>query len=406
MIFVSDETISFIDHHRNDDVVDLLLHPHKNANIDFEFAISQIEGFQKSKKKLPFLSSQKGVIYPKKLSLEQCSSEKTADYKATLVSGNVLVDLTGGFGIDTLSFAKKFKKVTYVERDVSLCNIMIHNCEVLGLRNVEVLNGTAEEVLPQIDNVDVIYLDPARRDCSGDKVSRLDKCTPNVLELKSLLLKKAQKAILVKVSPLADIKDALSQLPEITSFYVVSVKNECKELLLHIQKEMPSIEPKINTIELSDSVKSCFSFDYSEENNAFPEYTSSISRFLYEPSSAILKAGAFKLLAVRFGLKKLHVNSHLYTSDVFVGDFPGKVYQVEEFFSFCKKDLKSHFTQFKNRSLKVRNFPLSVDELGKRISCANKGDGKTCLFATTLSSENHIMILASLIENALKDPLC
>lgn len=405
MDFANSVTRKFIDDHLTDDVVSLLLHRPRIENLDFEYAITQISGKQKIKNKLPTFYSTPNVVFPLSLSLEQCSSELTANYKASLVSGNTLVDLTGGFGVDTLAFSKRFDRVVYVEKNATLCAIMKHNCNALNVANVEIVNDEAENVLDRLSQVDVIYIDPSRRGENGEKVSRLDKCTPDVLNLKNVLLRKAKKCVLVKISPLVDAKDTIKSLPEISEFWSVSVKNECKELLFAMNVQSKSSGPvKITAVELSQRFSSvpAFSFTFEEEKATELQYGEKIGKYLYEPNASLLNAGCFKRIAVHYGLEKLHKNSHLYTSNEIDFEFLGQIYEVEDVFSFNKKELKGKMPALTSYCLKVRNFPLSVDSLSKKLSLKNMGEGNKCLFATTLHPDKHILIAVSRVDKLVE----
>ncbi len=393
------ETRQFINRHLNDDVAELALHRPKNPLIDFEAAITQIAGYGKAKHKMPWLAANDAIRYPKALSLEQCSSEMTANFKAHIFGGRTLLDLTGGFGVDSMAFSRQFEKVIYVEKNQELCELMSYNCSCLGINNVEIINDEAENAVASIPSVDVIYLDPSRRTDKNEKVFRLEQCSPNILTLLPLLLRKAATGILCKFSPIADIKNTIALLPEVTSFWVVSVKNECKELLCAVDLRKPRpAEPEISAVDINNNKYKVFTFTFSEESATCPTYADEVLKYLYEPLASVLKAGAFKLLSERFNIKKLHQHTHLYTSNSLCEDFPGHIYEIESAFSFNKKDLKDHSSDFTNCCLKVRNFPMSVENVSKRLGLNVRGEGNRCLFATTLSGEKHTLILANRFE--------
>lgn len=396
MEFFNDETKQFIRLHRNEDPAEVALHRPNDSHIDFKSAIEQIAGYRKAKEKLPYLAENEDIIYPKALSLEQCSSETTANFKAEILSGETLADLTGGFGVDSMAFSKHYKKVLYIEKDSVLCGLMTHNCEQLGIGNVHIINASAEDILSTLPDVDVIYLDPSRRDAEGNKVYKIEHCVPNILPLLPTLLQKAQKGVLIKLSPMADIKDVLLKLQSVSSIIIVSVKNECKEFLCVLEKtEAPNNDIQISAVEIDDT-PTIFSFTPAEEAAAKPAYTNAVGKYLYEPYKAVLKAGAFKLAGSRFCLEKLHPHTHLYTSDQLCNHFPGNVYIVEKTFDFRKADLKYHLLTLSDCSVKVRNFPLSVEALSKRLKI-HEGTGAHCLFATTNSEGKHILISATRI---------
>ncbi|MBO4232115.1 MAG: RsmD family RNA methyltransferase [Bacteroidales bacterium] len=393
------DTQQFIKEHRNDDVAELALHRPKNPLIDFETALTQIAGYNKAKHKMPWLAANEAIRYPKVLSLEQCSSEATANFKAGIFGGGTLLDLTGGFGVDSIAFSRQFERVIYVEKNSELCELMSFNCSCLGINNIEVINDEAENFLARTSSVDVIYLDPSRRTDKNEKVFRLEQCSPNVLELLPLLIQKAKIGILCKYSPIADIKNTIELLPEVTAFWVVSVKNECKELLCAVDMRRPrTTEPEITAVDINNRKQTALSFTFQEESETKPLYTEKVMKYLYEPSNSVLKAGAFKLLSARFNLRKLHQHTHLYTSDSLREDFQGNIYKVVTVLSFNKKDLKNALSDLKNICLKVRNFPMSVENLSKRLGIKVRGEGNRCLFATTLSDGTHSLILAERIS--------
>lgn len=393
------ETKEFILSHKDDDIPYLALHRPKSLLIDFDEAIVQIAGYKKAKHKLPQIAANNNIRFPQSLPLEQCSSEITAAFKPTLLAGETLIDLTGGFGIDSMAFSKQFKKVIYVEQNAELCELMRHNCSVLSITNIEIVNSDAELFLNETSPADVIYLDPARRNQSGGKVFRLEECSPNIIQLLPLLVRKAKNGIIAKISPIADIKSTMRLLPSISSFHIVSVKNECKEVLCVVDfKNGQTTSPIITAVELSGNDNRSFSFTLTEEAAAVPIYTDKVMTYLYEPLNCVLKSGAFKLLSTRYNLRKLHLHTHLYTSDNLLDETPCNIYKVENSFSFSKKDLKEYLRNITDCTLKIRNFPLSVDALSKKLKIGMKGEGKQCIFATTLANGEHMLILASRIN--------
>jgi 16S rRNA G966 N2-methylase RsmD len=350
--------------------------------------VVQIEGRQKAKNKLPSWYSNPDVIYPPHLALEQCSSELTAAYKAKLVEGNTLVDLTGGLGVDSSCFAKQFGRVVYVERQEKLCQLAAHNFEALGLYNIETVNTDALAYLQKMNPVDVIYIDPARRNSQGGKVFAVSDCEPNIVAVNDLLLSKANKVV-VKLSPMLDVYAAMQQLKYPSKVHIVSVGGECKELLLLLERNYCDSVP-IHCINLNKIFSQSFIFHRDEEISSTCCFASTLSHYLYEPNASVLKAGAFKTLAVRFGIEKLHPNSHLYTSDKLVSDFPGKIFKICGYSSFNKKDLSLFLKDIKKANICVRNFPVSVAELHKRLHLSDGGND--FLFATTLRNGQHVII--------------
>ena len=378
-------TQDFIREHAGDDVRSLALQAARYPEVDMRVAATQIEGRRLAKSKLPAWAAVEGVIYPVRLSMEQCSSEVTARYKAGLVRGTHLADLTGGFGIDCSYMSESFVKATYIERNEELCRIASHNFSLLQ-KPVQVINANSEEALASLPHQDWIFIDPARRDKAGNKVVSLSDCEPDVCQLESLLLQKATH-VMVKCSPMLDISQAIRELRSVMEVHVVSVNNECKELLLILGEEGNEDIP-IRTVNFHGDAVQEFAYSAAAESSASCHYASSMGRYLYEPNSALMKAGCYRLPAERYGLDKLHPNTHLYTSDSLVSDFPGRVFRVEGCCGFSKKELKA--LACKQANLAVRNFPEHGDTLRKRLKIGDGGD--VYLFATTLHDESKVLI--------------
>lgn len=394
MISLSKATQEFIKQHHTDNIRTLALQASKYKEVDMPFALQQIEGWQKACRKLPLWSRTTGIIYPPHLSMEQCSSELTARYKAQILGeGDTFADLTGGFGVDFSYLSRGFKQAWYVEKNPNLCQITEHNVAVLELRQAVVKNEEAAQFLQDTPPIDAIFLDPARRDTHGGKTVAIGDCTPDVKTLLPLLLQKAQR-IMIKLSPMLDISQALKDLPEVSDVHIIAVHNECKELVLIINKSIAKDTPvKFHAINLtSDRTNSnqAFTFTLEEERRAECPFATELGIYLYEPDVALLKAGTFRLPAERFQLKKLHPNSHLYTSDKLVTDFPGRIFQIEQATGFSKKELKSLTSSINQANLSVRNFPSTVAELRKRLKI--KDGGNIFLFATTLNNDKRVLI--------------
>lgn len=385
------ETVEFIRTHRTEDVRTLALQAAKHKKVDMPFALRQIEGWQTACRKLPLWSRTEGILYPPHLSMEQCSSEQTAEYKANVMgSGNSFADLTGGFGVDFSFMARRFTKATYVEQNAGLCHLAQQNFRALGLSSIQIINEKAERFLDQMPPVDGLFMDPARRDEHGGKTVAIPDCTPDVKALLPQLLQKAVR-IMIKLSPMLDISLALRDLPPVTDVHIIAVQNECKELLLVIDRTKPAENPVIyHTINMRPTQCQTFTFTREEEQQATCHFTSTPQHYLYEPDAALLKAGAFRLLSQQFHLEKLHPNSHLYTSDTLQRDFPGRIFQIEQTVSFNKKDLKMLTASLKRANLATRNFPSSVAELRKRLKLKEGGD--IYLFATTLNDERKVLL--------------
>lgn len=355
------EVQAFIQEHLADDPASLMLKKNQYPELPMREVVEQIASKQKAKHKLPSWYQQEGILFPPALSMEQTSSEQTAKYKATLVQGQTMVDLTGGFGIDCYFLSESFDKATYVERQEHLTQIATYNYEKLGA-NITVLNVQSEGYLARMEAVDLVYLDPARRDDQNKKVVLLEDYSPNVLELMPLLQQKT-KQVLLKVSPLLDIKLAIEQLQFVEQVHVVAVQNEVKELLFLLGNKSES-NPLIHCVNFTKAEVQSFQFAFQAEEGLEAQI-GTYSSFLYEPNASILKAGAFKSIAAKFGLEKLHQNTHLYSSDEFIADFPGRVFMVKSEIALNKKRLKKFIPDLK-ANVTVRNYPQSVAQIRKK----------------------------------------
>ena len=388
---ISPETQLFIRQHQTDDMRILALQGRKYPNVDMPTAITQIAGRQVAAEKIPSWKEINDIWYPKHLSLEQCSSEVTAHYKATLLKGDSLTDLTGGFGIDCSFLAAKFQSVTYVERQKDLCEIAIHNFPILNLKHIDVRNEDGVDYLNAMSPVDCIFLDPARRNGHGGKTVAISDCEPNVAELEELLLKKG-KRVMIKLSPMLDLTLALKELQSVQEVHIISANNECKELLL-ILGQTPADEIPIHCINLYTKgmqKEQRFVFTREEEQRSKCSYTNTLENYLYEPNASLLKAGAFRIITSAFPVKKLHPNSHLYTSDTLIGNFPGRIFHIVNQCSFNKKEIKKGLADLKKANITVRNFPATVAELRKRTKLMEGGN--TYLFASTLNDEQKVLV--------------
>ena len=384
-------TRDFIEKHLKDDVRQLALQKFPD-DVDKILVLNQIEARQLLSKKVPSWASNPDLLFPKHLSIEQCSSELTAKYKASIISGgDTFVDLTGGLGIDSYFLSEKFKTSYYVENQKELRELAEHNFEVLG-RKITVVNSDAETFLSKNQNFDLIFIDPARRDIYNRKMVSLHDCSPDVVDLQNILLKNA-KNVLIKVSPMLDISLVINELQNISEIHIVSVKNECKEILIKIE---PGFEGEIKYFCINfvgNDLTSAQFFEFSEtsENSANSSFTPTIKHHLYEPNASLMKSGAFKLISQRFGIEKLHVNSHLYTSDNLISDFPGRIFEVVGFAPFNKKIKKELLNGITEASVATRNFPLSANELRKALNL--KESDETFVFGTTLVGEKKVVIL-------------
>ena len=408
---INDNVKDFIKKHLNDDVNKLALSKFPEG-VDKQFVIRQIQARQVLSKKLPSWAENDELVFPKKLSLEQCSSELAAKYKASLLKGKTLIDLTGGMGVDTAFLSDNFDKTYYVEMQEELCEIAKHNFRILN-KNIEVVNDNAEHFLTICDEVDCIYLDPARRDEYGRKMVSLHDCSPDVAELQDVLFENA-KTVMVKLSPMLDIDIVKKELKNIKEIHVVAVRNECKELILVLGQQATDNGQQTSPMAhgsrlIATDLREDWNFSFTEDEERDAEWTlaDTIGKYLYEPGVACMKAGCFKLLSQRYALDKLHRNSHLYTSDNLASDFPGRVFEVIETFPFDKKTKKEissrcqqttdngQQTSSKSGSLKasvaIRNFPLSADELKKNLGLQDGSD--FYIFGTTMKGEKKVVVM-------------
>jgi precorrin-6B methylase 2 len=392
-------TLDFIREHADDDVRQLALRGSKMSEVDLSYALEQIAGRQKARTKLPSWASIDGIVYPPHLSMEQCSSELTARYKASIAGkGALFVDLTAGFGVDMAFIAQGFQKAVHVERQPQLCAISSENYNVLGLNHIEVVCGDGVEYLHTMNHADLLFIDPARRDEHGGRTYGIADCTPNVLEMLDEMLEKADR-VMIKLSPMLDWRKAVADLGKVNEVHIISVDNECKELLLAVKSEERtenSASPSLRVVcvnLLSDGNKECFEFDgyhASPSSSAF-HFSPFDSRFLYEPNASIMKAGCFGLLEQRFGVMQLDKNSHLFVSDKEVIGFPGREFLIEKRTSMNKRELKAALADIDKANITVRNFPMSVAELRKRLKL--KEGGEVYIFATTIANEGHQLLV-------------
>ena len=401
---INQATLDYIHAHAETDVRQLALQGTKDPEVDMLFALDQIAGRQKARTKIPSWAAIDGIIYPPHLSMEQCSSERTARYKASLSSSvgevgrGLLVDLTGGFGVDFAFMASHFERAVYVERQEQLCAISSENFRLLDLP-AEVVCGDGIDYLHSLDHADMIFIDPARRDEHGGRTFGIADCTPNVLEILDEMLGKADR-ILLKLSPMLDWRKAVDDLGEqVSEVHIVSVDNECKELLVMVKDHAGGII--INCVNLqSTGHHQFFRFNYTPQAICSPLSEGGVggmSSFLFEPNASIMKAGCFDLLSERFGIRQLDKNSHLFVLDAEIpkipdfSDFPGRQFTIERITSMNKRELKEALAGIDRANITVRNFPLSVADLRKRLKLKDGGD--IYVFATTVAGQGHQLFI-------------
>lgn len=382
---LNDTTRQFIRENLNADVPTLAL---KKAPVgtDVSLALRQIAARQLLQKKVPQWADNEDLLFPAHLSIEQCSSEAAARYKAGLLEGQTFADLTGGLGIDTYYISQHFQQADYVERQSELCDLARHNFAVLDA-DVKVWNETAEDYLKRCESKDCIFIDPARRDEHGRKTVSIADCTPDVAALQDSLLQKA-KCVMIKLSPMLDISKALEELRHVKEVHAVAVASECKELDVVLERDYQG-EVHFVCVNLMTN-QPVLRFTQEEERQCQGKIADGVSHYLYEPHPALMKAGCFKLLTERYHVFKLHKNSNLYTSERLVSGFPGRIFEVEGYAPYNKKVKQTLLSDVEKASIAVRNFPLSVAELRKILKI---GDGdETYLFATTLKGEEKAII--------------
>lgn len=370
----SAEVQEYISSHQDVDEKKLLLQRSEILGLPSSLIAKQIAIRRKAEIKLPLFYNTKGIIYPPSLNWEQCSSEATGNFKAEIISREIgngkkkVADLTGGFGIDSFCFSKKVELVDYKEPDFGLLNIAKHNHSLLGSNNIQHHQTKAEDFLNQKQlKYNLIYLDPSRRDSHSKKVFRLADCVPNVSVLLPEILKSTE-FVLIKAAPLLDIQQGLKELSHVKKVIVVSVSNDCKELLFLLQNGF-SGEPIIETYNLDKfgTVKQSFAFTFNEERNTNSDFSEPLT-YLYEPNASILKAGAYKTIGKKFDLLKLHVNTHFYSSNVLIENFPGRVFKIDQL------EFDPKISAERKANVVTRNYPLTAEELKKKLKLGDGGE--------------------------------
>lgn len=395
-------TAEFIREYRERDIRQLALQANRFPDVDMPYALDQIQGWQIARRKLPKWAACDGVIFPPHLSMEQCSSEPTAQYKLNLAMewaervghASRMTDLTGGFGVDFSFTSCAFAAATYVERNEQLCHIVEHNLPLLGLNNATVVCADAVEYLSTVEPQTMLFLDPARRDEHGAKTVMLADCTPDVVQLLPKLLEKSRFTML-KLSPMLDWHKAVDDLQgTVREVHIVSVGGECKELLLVLSTVVES-ELKVYCADLSIASDPSSLFVYTPGSSA-PVANSKLktqnSKFVHEPNASIMKAGCFDELAAAYGVSPVSRNSHLFLSDELIEDFPGRSFVVERVTTMNKGELRKALAGIEKANIATRNFPLTVAELRKRLKIKDGGD--VYIFATTTAEGEHLLLIS------------
>lgn len=396
-------TQQFIELHLNDDVRSLALKKCP-SDIDLPFALAQISGHQYAINKIPEWASAKGIIYPKHLSLEQCTNEQIARYKKKYIS-NILgkehwsmADFTGGMGIDCYYLSHKEDKTVYNEMDCTLCETAKHNFTLLGRSDIEISNLTAEEYIENncSQHFDLIYLDPARRSATGKKLVSISECMPDVTKLQHRLTAMAD-IVAVKLSPMLDISTAIREIEHISHILIISLDGECKEMLLLINSHFNgnSLIESIN-INSNGNYSELLSATIQDENLTNVQYADiddiCSGNYLYEPYAAQMKSGLYNTMAIKYGCKPVSPISHLYITNSACNNFPGRQFLITESYPFNKRTAKELFTKHKQANIAVRNFPVSVDELRKRFKV--RDGGNIYIFGTTCC-DVHLLIVCT-----------
>lgn len=384
------EIQDFINRNTGADVARLALIKNPFPQFNYTDILNQVAAKTKAKSKLPTWFATPDIVYPSKVSVEQTSSEKTAEYKSRLVSGQSLIDLTGGFGVDDFYFSKRVPEVVHCEIDPQLSEIAAHNFSKLNAANIRCEPGDGTEILERLDcRFDWIYIDPSRRSEAKGKVFMLADCLPNVPESLDFYFSHSD-SILIKTAPLLDITAALSELRNVKQIHVVAVENEVKELLFSLSAGF-SASPEIISANLLDGNSQFFKWYPAKDCDVSYGYPKD---YLYEPNAAIMKSGAFNAIGPAYGLEKLHRHSHLYTSRELVPDFPGRIFRIEKALDYNKRHMKE-WLQGKTANVTVRNFPETVETLRRKWKIQDGGN-LFCFFTTSATNDKIVLLCAKI----------
>ncbi len=388
---LNSEIQHFINSNIDTSIAKLALQKNPFPDVEWIQILNQIESKSKARNKLPNWFASKNILYPSKISVEQTSSEKTASYKAEIVSGESLIDLTGGFGIDAFYFAKKIKSVSHCEINPDLSKIVKHNFEQLEVENINCLSGDSLAILNDLNTKwDWIYIDPSRRNDVKGKVFMLKDCLPNVPENIDLLFNYS-KNILIKTAPLLDLSAGILELKNVKKIHIVAVENEVKELLWELDSDY-SGKINIKTANILKDQTAVFEFVL-DGNKVIPSYDLP-EKYLYEPNSAIMKSGGFDEVSTFYQLNKLHRHSHLYTNSTIIS-FPGRIFEIEKAIPYHKIEMKNHLENRK-ANITTRNFPDSVENIRKKWKI-KEGGNQYCFFTTDVN-DNKIVLICNKIS--------
>jgi len=390
-VLLNEEIEAFIAANSNAELAELALRHAGKTSFPLPFALDQIRGRRIAAKKIPVFASQKGLVYPGKLSMEQCSSEMTARYKSGIFVGDRLLDMTGGFGVDSYFLAESFKQVLHLEKDATLQKIAAHNFSVLDAAHIESSCTDGIEYLKKNEVIfDCIFIDPARRDANNRKAFLLADCEPNLLEHLALIRSRC-KQLLIKLSPMVDLAVLQKELGEPTAYHIVSLRNECKEVLVLFDGDETDTQIHCVNIHSKDRIQGD-AFSYKERDKG-ASYSEPLS-YLYEPNRSIQKSGLQNALGKKFGLKKLQAHSQLFTAEEELADFPGRSFRIQKVLGAKKSELHSALPS-KRANVVVRNFPKNADQLYKELDLTPSED--CYLLATTLLDQRKVFILAEKI---------
>lgn len=385
-----DDVLAYIEHHKNDNTYSLLLKKSPFADYDMDMLVRQIQGRKVAQSKFPFLLAYDQYVFPPKVSLEQASSEKTGKYKQKLLNGESFADLTGGMGIDTFLLGNQFESCIYVEPNEKLFKTSIHNFDILGANQTRGYNTTCEDFLEKsIKKYDWLYLDPSRR-IDGNRKTSISNYEPNIIELKDKLLASGQH-IMIKLSPMQDISECVSQLKNIYEIFIISVKNDVKELLILLGQEECN-NPKIRVVDLSQEMVE-YVAHYSDKQDTIA--LSKPQDFLYQPAPALIKSELHNYYAKERNLKKIHPNTQLYTSEQKLDSYLGRVFKIESVITANKKEIKKHIPSMKANII-TKNYPLSPKELGKKLKIKDGGD--SYIIAFTNKEEQKVICACSRLK--------